>query len=143
MEKYLELYLKTRKRLKAFQYAKWLIEWDQETIAPKDASAYRSEQVGVLTEEMYTISADPKYIEAIEYLHDHRTQLDMDLQAEIKKQYKELRIIKCVPKQEYIDYQILLSQSAQIWSEAKQKNDFEMFAPTLEKIIVFNRTINS
>lgn len=41
--------------------------------------------------------------------------------------------------QEYIEYMSLLEESENIWRKAKQKNDYEIFRPTLEKIVAFNR----
>jgi carboxypeptidase Taq len=42
---------------------------------------------------------------------------------------------------EYIDYQVLASQGSHIWAEAKEKDKFELFRPTLEKIVEFNRKL--
>jgi carboxypeptidase Taq len=141
MEKFIKIYTDMRERIKAYEYLKWLVSWDMETEAPKASAAYRNQQVGVLSKEVYQLESDPDYINAIETLHENKEQLDAELQVEIKDQMKALRIIKKVPKEEYIAYQILLSDSSLIWSEAKDKDDFEHFAPTLEKIVAFNKKL--
>ena len=40
---------------------------------------------------------------------------------------------------EYKEYVILLSQAESIWEEAREKADFELFRPYLEKIVAMNK----
>lgn len=141
MEQHIKVYKEMRERIKAYEYLRWLVSWDMETEAPKASAGYRNQQVAILSKEMYQLESDPKYIEAIEALDQNKQDLDNDLAVEIKHQMKALRIIKNVPKDEYIAYQILLSDSSLIWAEAKEKDDFEHFAPTLEKIVTFNKKL--
>ena len=44
-----------------------------------------------------------------------------------------------LPKDKYIDYQVLLSKTSKVWADARKNNDFESFLPSLEKIIEFNK----
>lgn len=141
MNQFIETYKDFRKKLKAYEYVMWLISWDQETEAPKASVEYRSKQFQVLTEEAYKLESDPKFIEAIEKLYENLDLLDPDLKVEIRKANKGLRIVKKVPKDEYIDYQVLVQSGSHIWAQAKEKDDFEMFSPTLEKIVTFNRKL--
>ncbi|MFU8792398.1 MAG: carboxypeptidase M32 [Acholeplasmataceae bacterium] len=142
MENFIKIYKDMREKLKAYEYLQWLISWDMETEAPKASSDYRTKQVAVLTKEIYKLQSDPQYIEAIEKLHENIESLDdPDFKIEIKHKFKDLRMIKLVPKDEYINYQILLSDSSLIWSKAKQADDFDMFAPTLEQVVTFNKKL--
>ena len=142
MEKYIKIYNETRKKLKAFEYVIWLMGWDQETEAPDASVNYRSKQFQVMAEEAYALESDPKFMNAIEKLYENLNQLnDPDFKVEIKNAYKGLRIVKKVPKNEWIDYQVLTQSGSHIWAQAKEKNDFDMFAPTLEKIVEFNRKL--
>jgi carboxypeptidase Taq len=142
MEKYLTIYTETRKKIKAFSYFGWLMGWDQETEAPEGSVEYRTKQYQVLAEEMYKIQSDPAYIEAIEYLYTHKESLeDPDFRVEIKNAFKDLRMVKKVPKDELISYRVLTSQASHIWAKAKEADDFQMFAPTLEKVVEFNRKL--
>ncbi len=142
MEQYINLYKEVRQKIKAFEYVFWLMSWDQETEAPNASVDYRSKQFQVLATEAYMLESDPKFIEAIEKLYENLDQLeDEDLKIEIKKANKGLRIVKKVPKDEWIAYQVLTQSGSHIWAQAKEKNDFEMYAPTLEKIIEFNKKL--
>jgi carboxypeptidase Taq len=142
MENYIKVYEETRKKLKAFEYVTWLMSWDQETEAPEASHDYQSKQFQVMAEEMYALEANPLYIEAIEKLFENLDQLENpDFKVEIKKAYKELRFIKKVPKNELIDYQVLTASGSHIWAQAKEKDNFDLFAPTLEKIVDFNKKL--
>lgn len=142
MEKYLNTYKETRRKIKAYSYFGWLMGWDQETEAPERSVEYRTKQYQVLAEDMYQIQSNPEYMEAIEKLYENLDQLeDPDFKVEIKNVYKDLRFVKKVPKDELIAYRVLTSQASQIWAKAKEENNFEAFAPTLEKIVTFNKKL--
>jgi carboxypeptidase Taq len=141
MEQYLKIYQEKRRVLKAFEYYNWIVNWDQETEAPDRSLAYRTKQVETMAKEQYLHMADPAYVESIEKLYGMRDQLDHDLSVEIRKQYRDLRIIKKVPKDEYIAYQVLISSASKVWAEAKEKDDFSLFEPTLEKVVAFNKKL--
>lgn len=142
MEKYIELYKDIRKKLKAYEYVVWLMSWDQETEAPNASIDYRSKQFQVIAEEAYKLESDPGYVEAIEKLYENLDQLDdEDFKVEIKKANKALRMVKKVPKDELIAYMVLTQAGSHVWAEAKEKNDFAMFQPTLEKIVQFNKKL--
>ncbi len=140
MEQYISLYKEIRQKLKAFEYVIWLMSWDRETEAPNASVDYRSKQFQVLATETYMLQSDPKFIEAIETLYENLDQLeDEDLKIEIKKANKDLRFIKKIPKDELIEYEVLTQSGSHIWAQAKEKNDFDMYVPTLEKIVEFNK----
>ncbi|MBN3490053.1 carboxypeptidase M32 [Acholeplasma equirhinis] len=139
MQTYLDTYKSMRERLTAFNYAMWVLSWDLETEAPIGSMEYRSKQIEGLTKEIYALETDKAYLEAIDYLYANRNQLDELMRREIEKVEKEMRLIKKMPKEEYIDFQVLIAQASTVWAEAKKNNDFEAYAPTLEKIVAYVR----
>ncbi len=139
MEKLLEQYKETRKKLAALNYAFFLIGWDSETEAPKGCFEHRSEMIGVLSEEEFKTSTSPEYIKVVNELFAHSDQLDDLMQREIKKVKKDLDKQLKVPMNEYVEFSMLLAKSQNVWAEAKVTNDFSKFAPYLEKIIVFQK----
>ncbi|MFA7422092.1 MAG: hypothetical protein WCZ00_00005, partial [Acholeplasmataceae bacterium] len=111
MENYIKIYEETRKKLKAYGYMMWLMSWDRETEAPKASLAYSAKQFSVIQEELYKIESDPEYMDAIEKLYENIEQLeDPDFKVEIKNAYKDLRMIKKVPKSEYLAYGLLTQE---------------------------------
>ena len=142
MENYIKIYESYRKKIKAYNYFGWLMSWDQETEAPDLSIEYRTKQFEVMAEEMYKIESAPEYLDAIDQLYAHLDDLtDPDLKTEIKRMYKQIRVIKLVPKDELIAHQVLVSQASHIWAKAKNENNFEMFRPTLEKIITYDQKL--
>ncbi len=139
MEKNLNIYKQYRKRLKAYYYMMSVVGWDSETVAPIGCFEERGKQMGVIAEEVYKIQTDKDFIEAINFLYDHRDELDDALRHEIVNQKKELDKTLKIPMQEIIDSQILFSSSSNIWAQAKKDNDFKKFEDTLEKIVQFKR----
>lgn len=142
MEQYIKFYKEQTDKLRAYGYAIWLMGWDKETETPSKGYAFADQQFGVLAEAAYNLQADPKLIETIQYLHAHLDELeDEDFKVEVKKAFKGLRIVLNVPKDEFLNYQMLIQSSVPIWVKAKKNNDFEMFAPTLEKVVAFNKKL--
>lgn len=122
MENYINIYKETRKKIKAYGYMMWLMSWDRETEAPKASLAYSAKQFSVIQEELYAIESNPDYMDAIEKLYGNMDQLeDHDFKVEIKNAYKDLRMIKMVPKDEYLAYGLLTQEGPHIWAEAKEK----------------------
>jgi len=141
MKKSLDVFNETKQRLKAYEYAMWVLSWDQETQTPINSFDYRTKQIEVLTNEIYQIESSEEYRVSIDLLFAFKDKLDPLTAAEVKIAYKKLRLIQSVPKKEYIDYNVLLSHSHNVWQEAKEKSDFELFLPTLEKIIEYNQKL--
>jgi carboxypeptidase Taq len=140
MENYIKIYEAYRKKIIAYRYFGWLMSWDQETEAPEESIAYRTKQFEVMAEEMYQIESAKEYMDAIDYLYAHLDEIeDTDFKVEIRRVYKDLRLIKFVPKDELIAHQVLTSQASHLWAKAKNENNFDMYAPTLEKIVEFKK----
>lgn len=142
MDQNIAIYQETVKKIKAYNYMLWLMSWDRETEAPKASLAYSAKQFAVIQEDLYQIESNSKYVKAIETLYANLNQLsDEDFKVEIKKAYKNLRIVKHVPKSEYLAYGRLTQEAPHIWADAREKNDFELFSPTLEEIVEFNKKL--
>lgn len=141
MEKWINTYKEYDKKIRAYNYALWVLGWDLETELPKDALSYRNLQVETLNKELYKIQTNKDYLEAVDYLILNVNKLDKLLQVEIKHLEKGLRLIKKMPKDEYLEYLNLLNSATSIWAKAKDEDDFLAFSPTLEKIVLFNKKI--
>lgn len=142
MQKNIDKYLDHRKKIIAFKYVEWIINWDQKTQAPPKSAEFRSEQVEVLSEMYFDLRKDEEFLNTIDYLLLNQDKIrDEDLVKDIKKINKELRVIRKVPMQIYIDNQVILAKSTKIWADALKLNDFNHFAPVLEQIVEYNKII--
>ncbi len=48
-----------------------------------------------------------------------------------------------IPKEEYKEYVMLEAQAESVWEEAKERSDFDMLQPYLERILSFKKTFIS
>ena len=129
------------KKISAYNEALSLIYWDLRTGAPKQGMQQRSEVVGVLSSEVYQLSVSEEMAAYIVNLSSANAQpviseMTKKLVEECKKEYDFKRK---VPAEEYKEYVILQSKAESIWEEAREKADFELFKPYLEKIVEMNK----
>lgn len=129
----------------AFQTALILLEWDNETLAPEAAGGNTARVQGTLSAAYQKALTEPKAAELIGRCQDE-IQKDGDGQAYteaqravVREAAEELRQLSCIPPEEYRAYQELVSESARIWAKARAQGDFEAFAPTLKKIVDYQK----
>lgn len=139
MEELIAKYQELRRKIKAYGYARYVISWDSATEAPKGCFEERGKHIGVLSELSYQLSTSPEYVNTVNSLMANRDKLDPVLSHEIEVVKKDMDRYLKIPMNEFVEYQILMSSSQEIWAQAKNKNDFNLFKPTLKKIIDFNR----
>ncbi|WP_204953450.1 carboxypeptidase M32 [Metabacillus crassostreae] len=136
-------FLEYIKKMQAYDEAINVMYWDMRTGAPKKGIEQRSEVIGMLSTEAFemlvsdqmnnyltTLSQEGVYEEL-----DFVTQKAIDL---LKKEYKKNKVI---PAKEYQEYVILCSKAEAVWEEAKEKSDYQLFAPYLQKLVDYNKKL--
>ncbi len=139
MKELISKYEEYRKKLKAYNYAMWMIGWDSSTEAPKGCFEERAKYTGILSEESYKLETSPEYIDIVNNLYESKDNLDSILSHEIIQVKKNMDKILKIPMEEYVQFRMLLATSQNTWTDAKLKNDFEIFKPCLEEIVLFTR----
>ena len=109
--------------------------WDMRTGAPKKGIPARSEAVGTLSTELFKMSVSEEMGGYLEELGDRKDTLNPILLKTVEEVKKEYDLSKKIPAEEYREFVVLTSQSESAWEEAKEKADFDMFLPYLEKIV--------
>ncbi len=139
--KALEIYLNLRKEIQHYQEITGIAHWDMMTMAPKAGKALHSEALGTLSTEAFKRSISKEMEEVLEALMEKGTfeTLDRKYQRSVEKDYKGLQRFRKIPEKEYREYVVLTSKAQNVWEEARENNDFQLFQPYLEKIIDFNR----
>ncbi len=120
-------------KLSAYQLACGMINFDSETIAPADGAAYRDQRLSFLAGEAFSLETDPQIYALLQDLN--KEQLDETLARKVKLELREMEKINCVPKDEFVAYTLLQSSSTVIWRNARKKDDYKIFEPTLQKMI--------
>ncbi len=128
-----------QKQRLAYQHALEMLNYDSQTAAPKMSYVELQGTFAVLNDALYQITASPNLKPMLEEILAHRDEVDHQTVREAEELYKNLKRIQSIPKDEYLAYQNLLSQSEHIWANAKENNDYDAFAPVLEEIIGYER----
>lgn len=139
MQETIQLYEQFRSKIKAYQYALWVISWDSLTEAPDGSFAYRAKQTGILSQEYYKLTTSPEYVSVVDALFNAKDSLDEVLAHEIIETKKSMDKTRKIPMDEYVAFRKLMATSEATWAKAKQTNDFAAFAPVLEEILGFMR----
>lgn len=121
------------KKMSAYNEALGLIYWDLRTGAPKRGMEQRSEVIGMLSSEVFKMSTSEEMAAYIANLsRQDLPEMTRKILEQCKKEYERN---KKIPAEEYKEYVILQSKAESIWEEAKEKSDFTMFSPYLEKLV--------
>jgi carboxypeptidase Taq len=115
------------------------MHWDLETEAPKNSIKTTSEVIGFLSEKTYEIINNTEVDKSLDYLNKNSSELDEINKRIIYLTSKEKQKLSKIPKQEYVEYNKLLSQAQNIWTQARQNNSFDEFSPYLDKIIKYKK----
>lgn len=125
----------------AYRTALTLISFDNSTVAPKEAIDFTSKAIGILSLESYNTLINPEVKAILEELSTEEAQAELSVneKAIVKDLKKTFRDLEVIPPDEYQAYQMLMAKADHVWEEAKNTNDYDMYAPVLEEIIVFNK----
>ena len=126
-------------KLSAYDHALSLLSYDGATTAPKATAANRGHSMAILSEECYKLSTGDEMKRLIEYLDPRSAELDSRHARQVYLLGREMRRISKIPMDEYVAFEELVVESDDVWHTAKEKSDFAMFAPYLEKIVDYTR----
>ncbi|WP_445493062.1 carboxypeptidase M32 [Niallia sp. 03133] len=129
------------KKMGSYNEALALIYWDLRTGAPKKGLDQRTEVIGVLSSELFNMSTSPEiaaYISqlTVEKIQHELSEITIKTIQEIKKEYERN---KKIPPEEFKEYVMLQSKAESVWEEAKEKSDFSLFQPYLEKLVAMTK----
>ncbi len=122
-------------RMAAYNHATGMLYFDSVTVAPKGTIEGRGRTMGILTEEGYTILVNEDTPGLLEYLKANEDQLEENTKLQVKELKEDFDKISKIPMDEYVEYNMLINEAQSVWHDAKQKSDYSMFEPYLEKIV--------
>lgn len=127
-----------QKKMSAYSHAMGLISYDSATTAPKETTANRGRTLSILGEESYKLSTSEETWELLSFLEKRSDELDDKTNRIVFLMLKDLKDMRAIPMDEYLEYQQLLNESDDVWHKAKVNNDFNSFEPYLQKIFDTN-----
>ncbi len=133
--------LQIAKPQKLLQSTMSLLDWDQETYMPKEGIHLRSEQIEYLSSLLHHAKTSSKFLKALEKLISIESgeilgeHLDASQQAAVREWRNDyLKAVK-LPNDFVKSFAKTKSEASNAWIKAKNENDFNAFAPHLEKIV--------
>jgi carboxypeptidase Taq len=134
-------YMKLNRRILDYEEAAAVMQWDLQTGAPEKAVHGRAGVIGTISTEafrMFTSKDMEKYLVFLSN-PDILQQLDTVTQVSVREDLRRFsRYIK-IPPEKFEAYIILTTQAEAVWKEARQKGDFKLLQPYLEKIVEYLR----
>jgi len=125
-------------KMAAYGHAASLIFYDGCTTAPSGTAANRGQTLSILSAEQYQLATGKETLSLLNYLDEHKAELDAAEQRMVFLLLKNLRTMEKIPMDEYVAYKHLLVEADDVWHRAKETDDFELFRPLLEQIFETN-----
>lgn len=126
----------------ALQTAMMLFEWDNETQAPPQSGSYTTKVIGILSGEYFRIVTGDDMKRLLNECKDDRS-LTLVETGIVREMSEELEKLECIPREEYQDFATLTAESTRVWADAKKKASFQDFAPTLKKVLDYQKKFAS
>ena len=120
-------------KINAYQLALSTMNYDLETIAPKDGAEYRHKMMAFLSEQAFILRTDKEFIQLTQEIHDSTE--DPELKRETQIILDEYNKSKNITPKQMTEFVQLTFKSNDIWKEAKQNNDYASFEPYLKQLI--------
>lgn len=131
-------YLRSRDReITLINHTSAVLGWDYETILPPKAVEERCEQLGTLSALAHRMSTEEKLREAVATLKDAALP-DAD-RALVRSYEKFYRTEGNLPESFVEELSVVAGQAHTAWLEAREKNDYSLFIPTLSRIVELSR----
>lgn len=135
MQATIERLHKLDKKLSSLGYASRLAAFDGMTVAPKNSVNGRAEALEGLSAFYFQTLINDDSKEILYTLNDQIDQLNETDAAIVKLLLEEYENIAKIPADEYAAFEGMKAKSSKAWEEAKEANDFSIFAPHLKVMI--------
>jgi carboxypeptidase Taq len=119
-----------------------LLNWDQETYMPHGAGAHRAEEQALIAGLIHERKTSPRIGDLIA-----KCEADQTLVADagslaaaaVREFRRDYNLATKLPRDLVSELALTGSQAQEVWKQAREKNDFAMFAPWLEKMYALAR----
>ncbi|MFN7020267.1 MAG: carboxypeptidase M32 [Phycisphaerales bacterium] len=120
-----------------------LLGWDQETYMPHAAAAHRADQQELIARLAHESSTSPRIGELLGACESEMARLNGEVDPVVVADLREMRRdydrATRLPSDLVAELAKVSSQAQEAWKEARERNDFPMFRPWLEKMLELSR----
>lgn len=128
-----------QKKMYAYTVADAALYVDSVTVAPSDTAEGRGVAMSILAGERHKLFACEETGRLLDFLNEHKEELEFPVRRQVEELRRSYRQLSLIPADEYMEYSMLINEATDVWHKAKERSDFEMFRPVLERVIAFQR----
>src|SRR6056297_821628 len=132
-----EQFLQKVQRIHNVKHAGMILSWDQQVTMPEGGTPARSQQSSTLSAISHELLTDDEMGDLLDELEDR--DLDDEQQAVVRETRREYERAARVPNDLVEELTQTTSEALPKWEQAKEEDDFSIFAPTLEKLVELKR----
>jgi carboxypeptidase Taq len=122
-------------RLHAFSGALSLLRWDAAVMMPRGSADVRGEQLAAIETEQHALLTSPKVSRLLERAKAGAGELDEWQQANLREMSRQRDHAIATPVSLITRLARATSLAEVRWAEAREKQDFAIFAPHLEEVL--------
>jgi carboxypeptidase Taq len=115
------------------------LNWDQETLMPPKAATGRAEQLATIDSLIHTMVTSEEYGELIAALTGDGQGLESWQRSALREARRNRDRATKLPTDFVAELSRTQSLGQHAWKEAREKSDFALFAPILEKLVELKR----
>ena len=134
-KKNLDALYKNLRLQRNYDHALSIMNFDFETCTPRDAKEEQADMMSFFGNEEFKIATKKKIKEIIVYLYEHKDELEELDRVLVSHLYEDYLKIKNVSPKTQLEWEKTFNKAYIDWYNAKEKADFSIFAPSLEKIV--------
>ena len=119
------------------RHASALLDWDQQTYMPPGGAEARGDQLGTLNRLAHDRATSPEVGRLLDELRPYAETLDPDSDDArlVKVTARDFEKDRRIPSEHVVRFAEVTTTAQQAWMVARQKSDFSLFRPHLEKVV--------
>ena len=121
------------------QHAQSVLSWDQQVTMPEDGTPARTAQLSALSTVAHDALTDDVIADALETLRANGESLSADEKATVREIRRKHKRATAVPESLVAEMSETSSEALSVWESAKADDDFDAFAPYLQRHVELNR----
>lgn len=121
------------------QYALALLQWDQEVSLPARAAEDRARQMATLSGVIHRKQVAPELGDLLARAAERQEGFPVTERALVRVMRREYDQSTRLPEEFVVRFSHLTSRALSVWTEARRRSDFSLFAPLLTEVVAMCR----
>ncbi|MEL9991715.1 MAG: carboxypeptidase M32 [Thermoproteus sp.] len=132
--------LERYKAIWALSHASSVLGWDREVYMPEEGISGRSLASAEIAKLIQKLMLDESFVKLIDKAKEEKDLTDIE-RGIIRMLERDLKFYRRVPPEVVAEFAKVTSEAFVAWKNAKERSDFKIFAPYLERIIELSKIV--